>query len=178
MSRRFSPPSRPARPIDATRLDELALAYVARYATSRAKLTRYLQRKLAERGYDGEGAPPVEAIVARLAALNYVDDAGYAAARGKALTRRGFGERRLAQALTADGIGADDAEPVRTAAREDALPAAIAFARRRRLGPFAAGPSDPDQRRRAIAAMLRAGHSLALARRVVTATSEASLDDE
>src|SRR5690606_22662366 len=42
---------RAPKPLDAARLDELALTYVARFATSAAKLERYLKRKLRERGW-------------------------------------------------------------------------------------------------------------------------------
>ncbi len=40
---------RPPRPLDAALLDELALGYVARFATSTGKLSAYLNRKLRER---------------------------------------------------------------------------------------------------------------------------------
>jgi hypothetical protein len=48
MANRRAPSDRSKRPLGAARLDELALAYVARFATSRAKLTRYLSRKIRE----------------------------------------------------------------------------------------------------------------------------------
>ena len=48
MANRRTPSDRSKKPLDASRLDELALAYVARFATSRAKLLRYLGRKLRE----------------------------------------------------------------------------------------------------------------------------------
>ena len=92
------------RPLDAPRLEELALAYVARFATSAAKLEGYLRRKLRERGWDGEGAAPVAEIVARFVAAGYIDDAVFARARTGSLLRRGYGVRRIGQALDAAGI--------------------------------------------------------------------------
>jgi regulatory protein len=148
-----------------------------RYATTRAKLRHYLVRKLASRGWEGEGEPPVEMIVERCAELGYVDDAGFAVARGAALTRRGFGEQRIAAALRAVGIDAETAAPVRAAAREDALEAALRFARRKRIGPFAEELAAPDQRRRNLAALLRAGHAPDIARRIADAAPGASLDE-
>ena len=53
MANRRTPSDRSKKPLDASRLDELALAYVARFATSRAKLLRYLGRKLREAESDG-----------------------------------------------------------------------------------------------------------------------------
>ena len=61
-------------PLDREALERLALHYAGRYATTRAKLRLYLSRKLRERGWDGEGQAPVEALVERFAQLRYVDD--------------------------------------------------------------------------------------------------------
>jgi regulatory protein len=162
------------RPIDAARLDEMALAYVARFATSRAKLETYLKRKLRERGWAGEGEPPVAALAERLVEAGYVDDAAYARAKSGSLLRRGYGLRRVAQALGAAGIAEevrDDVRPGEGAARR----AALAMARRRGLGAFGApnrqGPLDRASREKQIAAMLRAGHPLDSARELVDARS-------
>ena len=47
-------PRKPRPPLNAAKLEELALGYVGRFATSRAKLLSYLKRKLRERGWDGD----------------------------------------------------------------------------------------------------------------------------
>ena len=47
--------------------------------------------------------------------------------------------------------------------------AALHFARRRRIGPFAAAEVDRPAREKALAAMLRAGHPLQIARALVAA---------
>ena len=180
MSLRFPQPSRERdpNPLDRQQLQALALAYVGRYATSRAKLARYLRRKLALQGWNGEEMPPVDEVVERCAELGYVDDAGFASARGASLARRGYGERRVAETLRAAGIEDDAAAPAREAAREGALAAALAYARRRGIGPFAERAADPQSRQRAIARLMRAGHSPAIARRVASASPGALLEDE
>jgi regulatory protein len=155
--------------MDAAGLERLALRYVERYATTRAKLATYLQRKLRERGWREDEPPAIEALVERFAALGYVDDRGFAAARAASLARRGYGERRVIQALNAAGISEEDAEPVRAELRDAAEAAAMAFARRRRIGPFADRPADREQRHRMLTAMLRAGHSFELSRSIVDA---------
>jgi regulatory protein len=178
MSHRFSPGAarRPA-PLDAERLRALAISYVGRYATTRVKLAHYLDRKVAMRGWEGEDAPPIADIVDRCVALGYIDDAAFAAARGAALGRRGYGARRVAQALRAAGIDSEDAAPVEEAAREDALQAALAFAKRHHIGPFSRTDEvNPDQRRRGFFALLRAGHDPELARRVANAVKGSTLD--
>jgi regulatory protein len=150
-------------PLDAAGVERLALDYVARYATTRAKLRDYLNRKLRERGWAGDSPPPTEAMIARLAELGAVDDRAFAASRSASLARRGYGARRVGDALRAAGIDADDAAPAIEQADAAAWRSAEAFAKRRRIGPFSTVRADPDQRRRAFAAMLRAGHSPAIA---------------
>jgi regulatory protein len=179
MSRRnFASSRRTARPLDRSALDALAIAYLGRYATTRARLRDYLARKVAARGWQGEGEPPIGAVVERCAELGYVDDASFAAARGAALTRRGYGEQRVAAALRALGVDAETAAPAREAARGAALAAALAFARRRRIGPYGSESISPDERRRHLAALLRAGHAPDIARLVAYAETGATLIED
>ena len=163
---------RKARPLDRARLEELALAYVARFATSEAKLAAYLARKLRERGWAGEDGdfPDIPALARRYAELGYVDDEAYAQARSSGLLRRGYGPRRVAQALYAAGIGEQHREAASPSC-ESARHAALVMARKRRFGPFGGERPDPARRERQIAAMIRAGHRLDNAREIVDAAS-------
>ena len=158
--------SRP--PLDAEGLERLALFYAGRYATTRARLRAYLKRKVAERGWSGASGAPIDALADRLAGLGYVDDKAFAASRAASLTRRGYGERRVRDALVAAGIDEEDAADARAQAREAGWQAALRFAERRRLGPFADEEPDRPGRERAMAAMLRAGHPIEIVRRLVT----------
>lgn len=158
---------RPRPPLDRSRLDELALAYVGRFATTRAKLRSYLARKLRERGWDDGPQPDLEAIAERFASQGYVDDAAYALAKSRSLTGRGYGARRVEQSLRIAGVEEADAAPARDQARSDRVAAAARFAERRRLGPFASEPADRQSRERALAAMIRAGHGFGLARAIL-----------
>ncbi len=169
-------PGKPRPPLDEEKLNELMLAYVARFATSRAKLTAYLSRKLRERGWAGNGEPPIEAMVAKSARQGFVDDAAFALSKARSLTARGYGERRVGQALHAAGIGESDGEAARDLARDDAVEAALLFARRRRLGPFAAEAPAPEAREKALAAMVRAGHGFRLAKAILCLRPGAKVD--
>lgn len=160
-------PSKPRPPLSATKLEELALNYVGRFATSRAKLAAYLGRKLRERGWDGEGDAPVDALADKFVRLGYVDDRAFALSRARSLTGRGYGERRVQQALASSGIGEEDAVGARALAEEEAVTAALKFAKRRSLGPYASSVPDRAQHERALAAMIRAGHRFALARAII-----------
>lgn len=156
---------RPRPPLDEEALRELALRYVGRFATSRARLLAYLNRKLQERGWWGEGNADPEALVDRLTELRYVDDASYAVMKSASLARRGYGARRVAETLRADGITEADRAEADAHTRSESWQAAERFARRKRLGPYAQTRPDPGQREKAIAAFLRAGHSYDMARR-------------
>lgn len=163
-------PRRPRPPLDEEGLERLALAYAGRYATTRARLLAYLSRKLSERGWAGAADPPLERLAHRFEKLGFVDDRAFAEARARSLGRRGYGERRVGQALKAAGIAAGDGEAVLEQAREEALASALRFARRRRIGPYSDDPADRDRQQRAAAAMLRAGHPLDVVRRVLKAS--------
>ena len=167
---RSRPAKRPHPPLDRESLERLGLFYAGRYATTRSKLAAYLRRKLQERGWSGSGEPPIEPLVERFAELGYVDDRAFASARAASLLRRGYGERRVRDALRGAGIADEDSDAARDVAREEALEAAHNFARRRRLGPYAASAPDRDARRRAAAAMVRAGHRMELVREVLGAS--------
>lgn len=159
--------ARVARPLDESGLERAALRYVERYATTRAKLAAYLQRKVRERGWAGADPPAIEAIVERFAGLGYVDDAAFADARAASLTRRGYGPRRVAASLKAAGIRGEDGAAAQQIAVDKAWEAALLYARRRRLGPFGAPSDDPRVREKALASLIRAGHDFGIARQIL-----------
>lgn len=176
MSRKRRKPA----PLDRQALEDLALSYLGRFATSRARLEDYLRRKLRERGVaEGAGPLDVPALVERMVELRYVDDAAFARARSAGLLRKGYGARRVEQALWQAGI---DEELRAVSVPEEAVGrrAALALARKRGFGPFAplkelsraADRTARDKLRdKQIAAMIRAGHGFEAARALVDAAS-------
>jgi regulatory protein len=169
---------RPRPPLTPTSLNELALSYVGRFATSRAKLASYLKRKLRERGWDGTAEPDPQAIAERMAELGYIDDRAFASSKARSLLSRGYGERRVGDALHAAGIADADGADARRECGEGAVDAAVRFARRRRIGPFAEQIPDQAARQKMIAAMLRAGHRMELARRIVAMEPGSQIDPD
>ena len=164
------------KPLDKTRLEDLALGYVARFSTTAAKLRTYLRRKLRERGWDGEEEPDLDTLIARFVDRKYVDDAVYARGKSDALLRRGYGARRIDQALNHAGV----AEGLRNAHAPDDYAqreAALALARRRRFGPYARDEVDRAIREKQLAAMVRAGHGFAIAREVLELKNEDAAQD-
>jgi regulatory protein len=162
---------RPLRPLDEKQLNELALRYVGRFATTRGRLRAYLGRKLRERGWEGAGDADLDGLAERFAELGYIDDSAYALGKSRALAGRGYGKRRLDETLRHAGVDEAHGQAARDHAESEALSSALRFAERRRIGPFAsAPPADPRERQKAIAkaigAMVRAGHSFDLAKAV------------
>ncbi len=154
-------------------LHEAALAYLARGAATAATLTRVLDRKVATWARKAARAArepelvaadvnackgSIEAIVGRFREVGLVNDAAYAESRARSLSRAGRSRRAISAHLAAKGV---DAETARQAVPTDAgseLAAALAFARKRRIGPYAREAAvDPKTKQKAIAAMARAG---------------------
>lgn len=170
-----------------SRLHEQALAHLARFATTQVGLVRVLDRKIDRwaRAAAGEGQDPdaiaaasqaaraaARAVAARLVASGVVDDAAFAASRVRSLTRAGRSRRGTAAHLAARGVAG---ETLRDALPEDPeaeLSAAIAFARRRRIGPFATAEPDTDTRRRALGMMARAGFAQSVANQALAMLPE------
>ncbi len=165
---------KPKKPLTAESLNWFALRYVERYATTREKLRKYLNGKLYERGWSGEGSAPIDALVDRFAELRYVDDRSYGETRAKSLERRGYGLRRVDQALLAAGIDSEMREDIR--GEVDEGEAALAYARRKRIGPFADEKPGPELKQKQFAAMVRAGHSFDRVKAILGADTEEDFD--
>ncbi len=113
-----------------------------------------------------------------MVSLGYIDDRAYAEAKAASLARRGLGARRVAQALHAAHVGTEDHEAIGPQVAEAARDAALAFARRKRIGPYATGEADRAVRDKQFAAMMRAGHAVELSRRIVAAAPGEVPDDD
>jgi regulatory protein len=168
------PPTRRAQkhPVSAQQLRQLALSFVARYATSQARLTRYLQRKLSERGWETDDLPPISQIVAQMVDMGFVDDEVFATSRKDSLIRRGYGEARVRSALHQAGIDAETTNKVIEIEEDRAFEIALSYARKRRLGPYFIGDIDQKLRQKQLASLLRAGHNLTIALQILDLDAE------
>jgi len=173
-------------PLDRTRLERSALAYLERYASSSANLRRVLLRK-AQRSCEHHGGDPGEAetlvddVVRALGQRGLVDDRAFARGLWRRLRRRGSSALKIRASLIERGVRAEVADEVLGAeAREEGdLMAACRYARRRRIGPYRGGDGERSERReRDLAALARAGFSLEVALRVLDAAVTAHDLDE
>ena len=142
---------------------------------------RRVDRSARQHGTDAkEGAGWVDALVERYRRAGLVNDKVYAEAVTQTLRRRGTSTRMVKQKLAMKGVGSDAIDDALEAAggAGDAtdLKAAFAYAKRRRLGPFAPAAARQDRRQRDMAALGRAGFSYTTARKVVEAESEEEIE--
>lgn len=198
--------ARAPRAIDAGYIEWAASEHLARYASTRANLEKLLKGRVRRAAH--RGAPVVEGIADIITAVldkhvahGTLNDAAWAETKARSLTRRGVSSSAVKQRLRQKGVAdtttalATVAEELRDAARVDGteavdpdLVAACAFARRKRIGPFArdAGdeaedapePTDRNAARAArdaaraaenkvLASMARSGFSFGIAKRVL-----------
>ena len=178
---------RPAGPAPGrAQLHEEALRHLARFAVTEAGLTRVLERRVQRwaRAAAAEGLETAAAaasgrleaarVAKALVASGVVDDAVFAAARAKRLVRSGRSRRAVAAHLAAKGVQAETAQAALPEPEQE-LPAALAYARRRRLGPFREASreeggddgGDAELRMRDLGALGRAGFTRDVAERAL-----------
>ena len=160
-------------------LDNAALYYLSRYATSTENLKRVMMRKVDRsarfHGTDAEeGRALVEDMIGRFRTSGLLDDAAYAKSRAESLHRRGNSARVIRGKLKQKGVDDNVIAAALDARGEDTedgkdpeLTAAVTLAKRRRLGPFAVKPPNGEQREKHLAALARAGFSYDVAQRVI-----------
>jgi len=169
------------RALNAESLENAALHYLGRFASSSANLRRILLRKVARAAPEGdEGAGPklVENLIARYLARGLLDDRAYAAQAAASLARRGTSRFAIAGKLAQKGVSHELIEETLEGLGERGgeIAAACALVRRRRLGPYRAPGSRAEWRRKDLASLARAGFGLEVARRVLAARDVDALD--
>jgi regulatory protein len=171
--------------VTAASLNNIALHYLERFASSAANLRRVLMRRVRRaaihHGSDpAEGAALVEALIRRFEQSGLLDDQLYAAAKAASLQRRGGSRRvisgRLAQQGVATKLIAETLQELAAEPGSGDLAAACAFIRRRRLGAYRSATSRAGTPEKDMAALARAGFSFEIARRVLACTDVASVE--
>lgn len=167
-------------------LENAALHYLERFASSSANLRRVLMRKVARSvahwgGESQDHIAQVDATLVKLARLGYLNDAAYAESKVRALHRSGKGTRTIRATLAAKGVGGEHADAALVSLAEDVaepdLAAAIRLARKRRLGPFRPN-GRAELRNKDLAALARAGFDFDTCRRVIDAETPEDLESD
>ena len=163
------------------RMMNKAVDYLCRYNSSRHKLTqilrRFATRKLED--YDpGDITAAIQRTIDQCGKLGYLDDRQFAVTVARSQRRLGRSQavirQRLRQHALDEGLIAHALAEADENCNGGDMQAAIRFAQRRRLGPFAKRQSTHHQRRdahqrkkRDLSAMARAGFSWEISQRVL-----------
>jgi len=173
-------PTAPQPVADASTLEQVALRHLNRFDATVAGMRRILGAHCRRAGLgQAEARELIEALLARYSASGLLDDARYAAAAAHGQRRRGASRRAIEQKLMQRGVAPADARAAIDDADSEAddaeLTAALAFARRRRLGQHRAPADRTKFRQKDLAALARAGFDIDTARRALGARDD---DDE
>jgi regulatory protein len=169
------------KPADAAHLENAALYYLERFASSSGNLKRVLMHKVLRsarhHGTDpAAGEKLVDDIIARYLRSGLLDDSAYAAQKAASLRRRGASRHAIRGKLALKGVEGTLIDATLAGEGEASeLAAACALVRRRRLGPLRKPGERAGHRQKDLAALARAGFGLDLARRVLAADDEAAL---
>jgi regulatory protein len=170
-----------AKALTAELIYQRALHYLERYAAPRAGVQAVLQRSVRRAQRRGEEIPAqtgqwITAALDKLEQAGYLNDKTFAEAKLVSLRRAGASTQKIRQKLAVKGVERDVVAAVLEQDESNDRVAAVAFARRRRLGPFADARKRAELKDKHIAAMARAGFSLDLARRIVGVSDPAGLE--
>jgi len=166
-------------------LENAALFYLGRFASSSGNLRRVLMRKVARANRERDaaetaaGAGMVDDIIARYLKSGLLDDRAYATQAAASLARRGASRFSIAGKLAQKGVDPELAAEAIAALDEGGaseLAAACALVRRRRLGPYRPPGKRAEWRQKDLASLARAGFGLDLARRVLRAPDVETLE--
>jgi regulatory protein len=180
---------RSVKPITAKYLQNAAAFYLERYPSTAEGLRRVLNRRvrkaeMAEAAVIDNVKQTIDAIVAKFVDAGVIDDRAFAQTKARALHRRGSSTRLTRQKLSFAGVDGDTLDKAMagldqeldTDPKQREWQAAVALARRRRLGPFRQ-KDRKGNRDRDLAAMARGGFDYQLARKVIDAEDADALDE-
>ncbi|HLT77205.1 MAG TPA: regulatory protein RecX [Ferrovibrio sp.] len=171
-------------------LERAAVFYLERYSSSAGNLRRVLDRKV-RRSIQEHGTPePAEAagwiaaLIEKLQRNGLLNDRSYAETKVRRLYAEGKALGRIRQTLAAKGVAKPDIDAALERLQIEAdipvsdLPAAISYARRRKLGPFRTDPAERSaMRQKDMGALARRGFSQAVTMTVLGAADQEALEE-
>ena len=174
----------PVRPLHAKRLKNFAYFYLGRYSSSQQGLREVLKRRIWRQK---KRAPTedlswcdeaIEKIISDAVKLGLIDDENFGLQKARGVLSRGKGIGQIRQVLKQKGIDAQTSEKVLQSLVEEKgedmeRQAALHLCRKKKIGPYRnAEKTEPKDRQREMAMMMRYGFSYDLARDVLGLTSD------
>ena len=159
-------------------LENVALYYLERFATSAENLRQVLRRRVYKSAKHhlsepDDGYDLVDELITRYISVGLLDDQAYADFRVLTLRRRGQSGRAIMAGLLAKGVEQDviamaiDHAGNQTGEAETELQAAMTLARRRKLGRFGRRDCRENNRDKDLGKLARAGFSYDIALQVI-----------
>ena len=166
------------RKISAQYLENAALFYLQRYASSAANLRRVLLRKINRscKFHDVPAAPftpLVDGLLTRYIAVGLLNDESYARAKAQTLRRAGKSRQAIHAKLAIKGLSTAQIEDALHIADEESdnaeLTAAQRHAKKKRIGIYRTDglTQDPALKQKELAVLARAGFSYEIARKAL-----------
>ena len=171
------------RKLSKTYLENAALHYLGRYASTAANLRRVMRRKIQRSAKAHEQNPEefliiLEDMIERYVRSGLINDESFARARTDSLRRSGASRKTIAVKLQIKGVERAMVDTVAKGTEEDEMTAARVFARKKQLGPHRKKKVQDVRKEDAkdIAKMARAGYSYDIIRTVLKNNTEEFFD--
>jgi regulatory protein len=160
-------------------LENAALYYLQRYATSSGNLRTVLKRKIQRSCLHHKTDPSefdafLETLIGRYISSGLLNDKVYAEGRVNSLRRQGLSAQAIRAKLKLKGLPAAEIDAALTVidesneAEDSELAAALALTKRKKIGRYRKAPlKDPKDGQKEMAALGRAGFSYDVARRAL-----------
>jgi regulatory protein len=175
------------RKVSAASLENAALYYLGRFATSSENLRQVLERRIlrAAKHHDTDIKACnqlVGDLIQRYLESGILNDGIYAQTQAASMNRRGKSLRAIRARLRQKAVSSDVIDDALAVLAGEVgqldLAAAIAYARKRRLGPYRRNTGKPENPEKELAALARSGFSYALALRILEAKNVDELENE
>ncbi len=174
---------RPTPPLTSAWLRSEAASHLQRWPASEVRIRRLMWKRV-KRAQSFHGGSPEDAVglvneaIASLIVATLIDDARLAQLWVVSLRRRGTSRRLIRQKLREKGVAPSHIEEALSDSSSDEegdpeLASAVAYAKRRRLGPYRK-PYDEcwERKRKDMATLARVGFSFGIAKEIIEAPPE------
>jgi regulatory protein len=175
------------RKVSAASIENAALYYLGRYATSSENLRQVLERKIIRASKHHETNIKactgfVGDLIQRYLENGILNDKIYAQAQAASMNRRGKSLRAIRSRLRQKALSSEIIDKAIEALTDQVgtpdLSAAIAYARKRRLGPYRKNVHSQSNLDKELATLARSGFSYSLALHIVKAKNIDELESE
>ncbi|WP_208985681.1 regulatory protein RecX [Pseudovibrio sp. Ad26] len=143
-------------------------------------MRRVLKRKIDKRAREADEDPHefyelIEPVVTFCRDHKFVDDLQFAQSKIRSATVKGKSKSRIKLELNSKGVSGEDIQTAFEDENHDDQRAAIAYAKRRRLGPWRTKPKE-ERRDKELGSLIRSGFPYSLAQKIIDMTLEEAED--